>query len=46
VTCEFACTDRRTDVLFGGPGVFVVVVVVAAADDGDGDVAVGLFGKV
>jgi hypothetical protein len=40
VTCEFACTDRRTDILFGGPGAFVVV------DGDDGDVVVGLFGKV
>jgi hypothetical protein len=45
VTCEFASTDRRTDVLFGGPGDFVVVVVVVVADD-DGDDVVGLFGKV
>jgi hypothetical protein len=40
-----ARTDTQTDVLFGGPGVFVVVVVVGDDDDGGGDF-VGLFGKV
>jgi hypothetical protein len=39
VTCEFACADRQTDILFGGPGVFVFVVVDAAAADD-----IGLFG--
>jgi len=43
VTCEFVCTGGQTDILVGGPGVFVVVVDDDDDDDGD---FVGLFGKV